>query len=363
MPEVQTTSEASLCAWREHVAALARLVLVQFVAERSQPAEGRSPEIDPESMRWLLTAASAPESPEEGAPVLLGRLFRAVLVDRVVGQHDTAPYWALLDALGAVEDSMPGRWPLSTEGMRLQRLVHACQHLRELGIEQERVGQCLAALVARRPMLGRDSSGAHVLDEIDRLISAHAERAMARLDPSRPKANSLAGDAVGERDLVGLSVDELEGEALDFAVAVALGGKPDFGASSDRAGLNRGADLSSRMVWTWPASGGQATRYSAGTRRYSSEMEIECAGGLALREGIEIRRLELDLWQASIDEDWSDAWQQARFGKTAQVAVLRCFVAHRMGPVVEVPAPFLGNREGTIDADRPSAPRERAGHG
>jgi len=362
MLEMQPTSEDSLRAWREHVAALARLVLVQFVVERSQPAEGRSREIDPESMRRLLTAASAPESPEEGAPVLLGRMFRAVLVDRVVGQHDTAPYWALLDALGAVEDSLPGRWLLSTEGMRLQRLVHACQHLRELGIEQERVGQCLAALVARRPMLGRDSSGGHVLDEIDRLISSHAASAMERLE-AHPKADSLVDGPTSAGDLIRLSVDELEGEALDFAAAVALGGKPDLGATSDRAGLNRGADLSSRMMWTWPASGGQATRYSAGTRRYSSEMEIEFAGGLALREGIEIRRLELDLWQASIDEDWSDAWQQARFGKTAQVAVLRCFVAHKLGPVVEVPAPFLGNREGAIDADRPSAPRERADRG
>lgn len=313
-------------------------------------------------MRRLLTAASAPESPEEGAPVLLGRLFRAVLVDRVVGQHDTAPYWTLLDALGAVEDSMPGRWPLSTEGMRLQRLVHACQHLRELGIEQERVGQCLAALVARRPMLGRVSAGGHVFDEIDRLISSHVARAMERLE-AHPKADSSTGGSTDAGAFIRLSVDELEGEALDFAAAVALGGKPDFGATSDRAGLNRGADLSSRMMWTWPASAGQATRYSSGTRRYSSEEEIEFAGGLALREGIEIRRLEPDLWQASIDKSAPDSWREARLGNTPQAAVLRCFVAHRMGPVVEVPAPLLGNREGAVDADESSAPRERAGRG
>jgi hypothetical protein len=77
---------------------------------------------------------------------------------------------------------------------------------------------------------------------------------------------------------------------------------------------------------------------------------------LVLREGMELRKLAPDLWQARIDLDEGDALVQDWAAPCAHLAILRCFVASRLGPTVVVAADYAKRAEN--EAFRP---RERGG--
>jgi hypothetical protein len=142
-----------------------------------------------------------------------------------------------------------------------------------------------------------------------------------------------------------VGVDELEGWPLSYAVATALGGR--YSPSTYR---------SPKPHWIW--DGQSPLRFSVDifASHEDSQEAIEFAGALVLREGMELRKLAPDLWQARIDLDEGDALVEDRAAPTAQLAVLRCFVASRLGPTVVVAADYV--QRGEYEACRR---RERGG--
>lgn len=141
-----------------------------------------------------------------------------------------------------------------------------------------------------------------------------------------------------------VGVDELEGWPLSYAVATALGGR--YSPSQHRPPAH----------WVWQIQDQLAS--SVGIRAYheDSQEAIEFAGALALREGMELRKLAPDLWQARIDLDEGDALVQDWAAPCAHLAILRCFVASRLGLAVVVAADYVKRAEN--EAFRP---RERGG--
>jgi hypothetical protein len=124
-----------------------------------------------------------------------------------------------------------------------------------------------------------------------------------------------------------IAVDDLDGRAMDFAMAVALGKRFDAGQS--------------QPVWVHPGEAGKADSYSISIPAYTSADMADFVGGLALKEGIELKRLAQDLWQARLDLDEGDALVEDRAAPNAQLAVLRCFVASRLGTHVAVAREYL----------------------
>ena len=133
--------------------------------------------------------------------------------------------------------------------------------------------------------------------------------------------------APADLESVEVAVDDLDERAMDFAVAVALGKRLDKGQP--------------QAVWVHPGEAGRADSYSISIPSYTSAEMAEFVGGLALREGIEVKRLAQDLWGARLDLDEGDAMVEDRAAPTAQLAVLRCFVASRLGSHVAVAREYL----------------------
>lgn len=65
------------------------------------------------------------------AVIHFGRTLRPC-IGNLVGSVDTRPYWCLIDAAGAVEDSLPQTWRLSNDVTRQARLRHARQSIAEV---------------------------------------------------------------------------------------------------------------------------------------------------------------------------------------------------------------------------------------
>jgi hypothetical protein len=213
---------------------------------------------------------------------------------------------------------------MATIAMRLRALASGAPYGEALPIEQNAPTPSRDKLQQSRPLKVSELSGA----DLDRAVAG------------------LVGVVAPhwERTAVEVAVDDLDGHAMDFAVALALGKSYDTG---------RVQPLS---LWVHPGLAGEPDRYSMQIPSYTSAEKADFVGGLVLKEGIFLKRLAKDLWQASLDLDEGDALVEDRAAPTAQLAVLRCFVASRLGSHVAVAREYVQEAAGN------SAPqRERGG--
>lgn len=60
--------------------------------------------------------------------VQINRALRAAICKLRTG-IDSAPFWALIDAIGFWEDTTPGRWPYMTEERAEVLLAWACSYI------------------------------------------------------------------------------------------------------------------------------------------------------------------------------------------------------------------------------------------
>lgn len=212
---------------------------------------------------------------------------------------------------------------LTAIAMRLRALASGAAYGEALPIEQNAPTPSRDKLQQSRPLKVSELSGA----DLDRAVAG------------------LVGVVAPhwERTAVEVAVDDLDGHAMDFAVALALGKSYDTG---------RVQPLS---LWIHPGLAGEPDRYSMQIPSYTSAEKADFVGGLALREGIEVKRLAQDLWGARLDLDEGDAMVEDRAAPTAQLAVLRCFVASRLGSHVAVAREYVQEAAGS------SAPQRHRG--
>jgi hypothetical protein len=156
------------------------------------------------------------------------------------------------------------------------------------------------------------------------------------------------------------AVDDLEGHALNHAVALALGAKFE---AMDADRLRRAGVqptwLDSQPVagiWSWPTEDpGLAVSLGASTTvlpDFSADDGL--AGKIAFGCGIEINRVGPGEWEARIDLGEGDAMVESRHADSPRIAALRCFVACRLGDVVQLPEVLLQECAESTEQDRRS---------
>lgn len=122
-----------------------------------------------------------------------------------------------------------------------------------------------------------------------------------------------------------VSVSKAEGEVLDWMVGTALGGEY-HGSAGD-------------SFWLWRTD---PIRYSNSAPSYSSDWQQ--VGPILSRERISRTINHSGLWIAYWTDGYTDGdegkfWMQC--DQSELVAGLRCFVAMKLGPEVDIPDEFL----------------------
>jgi hypothetical protein len=156
-----------------------------------------------------------------------------------------------------------------------------------------------------------------------------------------------------------VKIEDLDGIALDWAVAVCEGGE---GLSYDSIG-----------TW-WIRINGRDRALSTGWSQ-SQNFAPRVVGDEVLkiidREGIGVRRNDPcsggRQWEASPSstaKKTRGGWGYHRYGPTPAIAILRCYVANTLGPEIEVPDELMAcsNREADASQDQADVlrPRSRA---
>lgn len=131
-----------------------------------------------------------------------------------------------------------------------------------------------------------------------------------------------------------VSVSDLQGVALDWAVAKAEG----LRVRRDPMGFRSGSESG---YWLWEESGQKLKRYGLIGREYSPSTKWEQGGPIA----DELR--ELSRYRFSVESEdggvcvLSQPTESLSFvgrGETMLIAAMRCYVASKLGDFVEVPA-------------------------
>lgn len=131
-----------------------------------------------------------------------------------------------------------------------------------------------------------------------------------------------------------VKVSDLQGVALDWAVAKAEG----LPVRRDPMGFGSGSESG---FWLWEATGHKLGRYGLIGREYSPSTKWEQGGPIV----DELR--DLSQYQFLIEGDGESthvlSWPKEHVfysgrGATTLIAIMRCFVASKMGDFIEVPA-------------------------
>lgn len=131
-----------------------------------------------------------------------------------------------------------------------------------------------------------------------------------------------------------VSVSDLQGAALDWAVAKAEG----LPVRRDPMGFRSGSESG---YWLWEEIGHKLNRYGLIGREYSPSAKWEQGGPIV----DELR--ERSRYQFLVESDGENtrvlSWPRedvfsSGYGASMLVAIMRCFVASVMGDVIDVPA-------------------------
>ena len=136
---------------------------------------------------------------------------------------------------------------------------------------------------------------------------------------------------------------ELEGRALDWAVAKALGLNPNF-------------DPEARREYVGYAGFAEANGFGYAIKSYSTDWYQY--GLIIDREKMDIKWVGINNCRASIE--WLDGEHFEAFGPTSLVAAMRCFVASRFGDEVEVPDELMAQVETSNEPSPGDDQRPRA---
>jgi hypothetical protein len=137
-------------------------------------------------------------------------------------------------------------------------------------------------------------------------------------------------------DSIKIRTKNLEGDALDCAVAKALGFNPNITTGAQRFERLSDEDKQDteyanfilnakpRLTWDNPVRGTTCHKFST---------EWDKAGPIIEREKIDVFSCG-DIWDASTDDRGNNAIQS---GPTPLIAAMRCFVEYKLGPEVTIP--------------------------